>query len=64
MVPYKLFVQGYSPMNKSDTVTKSKLNARKTDATGKNAAGPFADKIPLDISLILESVDSGVVKKI
>jgi hypothetical protein len=51
-------------MNKSDTVTKSKLNARKTDATGKNAAGPFADKIPLDISLILESVDSGVVKKI
>jgi hypothetical protein len=38
----------FSPLNLTDTdaVTKSKLNAIKMDAVGKNAAGSFAGKIP------------------
>jgi predicted nucleotidyltransferase len=51
-------------VNKPDTLEKAKVSARKAGAAGKKTAAPFADKIPLITSLICNSVDQGVVKKI
>jgi predicted nucleotidyltransferase len=51
-------------MNKPDAAKKVNLNTRKAGAAGKKVAAPFANKIPFITSLICESVDQGVIKKI
>jgi predicted nucleotidyltransferase len=56
-------------MNKStQTVSKTRIPrpavAKKRPVTRKRSTAPFADKIPLIRSLILDSVKPGVIKKI
>jgi len=51
-------------MNKTVTKRKTKKNSFKPSAAGKHTVSPFTDRIPLIRSLILDSVDSGTIKKI
>jgi predicted nucleotidyltransferase len=51
-------------MKKTDEVKKAGRGIRETGTAGQKAAAPFADKIPSITSLIRESVDQGVIKRI
>jgi predicted nucleotidyltransferase len=51
-------------VNKLDTVKKTKNRFKRAGAAGKKAAAPFANNISFITSLLLGSVDQGVVKKI
>jgi predicted nucleotidyltransferase len=51
-------------VNKLATVKETKFRAKKTGVAARKATAPFADKISLVTTLLLESVEQGVVKKI
>jgi predicted nucleotidyltransferase len=51
-------------VNKLATVKEMKIRSPKAGVAGKKATAPFANKISFVTSLLLGSVDQGVVKKI
>jgi predicted nucleotidyltransferase len=51
-------------VNKPDAVKEARFRSKRAVAADKKTTAPFASKIPFITSLLLGSVDQGVVKKI